>query len=46
MNRNFLYVLIGVLAACAIGFGYLYYQERESGIDIKINEKGISIDGK
>lgn len=45
MNRTLSLVLIGVLAACAIGFGYLYYQERQSGIDIKIDEKGISIDG-
>jgi hypothetical protein len=46
MNRNLLYVLIGVLAACAIGFGYLYYQERQTGIAIKIDENGVSIDGK
>lgn len=46
MNRNFLFVLIGVLAAVAVTAGYLYYQERQSGIDIRINEDGISIDGK
>jgi len=45
MNQNFLFVLIGVLAACAVGAGYLYYQERQSGIDIQINEQGITIDG-
>ncbi|WP_435259930.1 hypothetical protein ACSBLW_09295 [Thioclava sp. FR2] len=45
MSRNSLLMLIGVLAACLIGAGYLYYQERESGIDIEINEDGVSIKG-
>jgi uncharacterized membrane protein YidH (DUF202 family) len=46
MNRNILLVLIVVLAVAAAVAGYLYYQERQSGIDIKINENGVSIDGK
>lgn len=46
MHRNFLLILIGVLAVVAVVAGYLYYQERQSGIDIEINENGISIDGK
>ncbi|MGO4910181.1 hypothetical protein ACEN2J_17850 [Pseudorhodobacter sp. W20_MBD10_FR17] len=46
MNQNFLYVLVAVLAASAIGFGYLYYQERQTGIAIKIDESGVTIDGK
>lgn len=46
MNRNLLYVIIGVLAACAIGASVLYYQERDSGIDIKIDGNGVSIDGQ
>lgn len=45
MSRNFLLVLIGFLAVCAVAVGYLYYQERQSGIDIEINEDGVSIDG-
>jgi hypothetical protein len=45
MSRNFLFVLIGVLAVCAVGAGYLYYQERQSGIDIKIDEHGLTIEG-
>jgi len=45
MSRNFMRILIGVLAVCAIGASYLYYQERQSGIDIQIDETGISIDG-
>jgi hypothetical protein len=45
MNRNLLLILIGVLAVCLIGAGYLYYQERQSGIHIEINEEGVSIEG-
>lgn len=45
MSRNFLFVLVGVLAVVAVGAGYLYYQERQSGVDIKINEHGVTIDG-
>ncbi|PZX23188.1 hypothetical protein H9N28_09175 [Rhodobacter capsulatus] len=45
MSRNFLFLLIGVLAVVAAGTGYLYYQERQSGVDIKINEHGVTIDG-
>lgn len=45
MSRNFLFVLVGVLAVVAIGASYLYYQERQSGVDIKINEHGVTIDG-
>jgi hypothetical protein len=45
MSRNFMSILIGVLAVCAMGASYLYYQERQSGIDIQIDENGISIDG-
>lgn len=46
MNRTFLLMLIGALAVTSAVLGYLYYQERQSGVDIKINESGISIDGK
>ena len=45
MSRNTLVVLVVVLAVCAVGAGYLYYQERQSGIDIEINEQGVTIDG-
>lgn len=46
MNRNVLLIVIGALAVVAAGASYLYYQERQSGIDIQIDEHGISIDGK
>lgn len=45
MNQNFLLILIGVLAVCAVGAVYLYYQERQSGIDLKIDEHGLTIEG-
>ena len=34
MSRNLLLMLIGVLAVVAAVAGYLYYQERQSGIVI------------
>jgi hypothetical protein len=48
MNRNLLYLVIGVLAAVAIGLGYHVYQERQKpqGIDISIGKGGISIEKK
>ena len=45
MSRNFLLLLVGVLTVCAVGAGYLYYQERQSGIEIQIDEKGLTIEG-
>lgn len=45
MSRNFLFVFILVLVVCAIVASYLYYQERQSGINIQIDEEGITIDG-
>ena len=44
MNRSSLLILIGILAIVAVGASYLYYQERQSGIDIQIDEQGIKID--
>lgn len=45
MSRNALYFVIGLLVAGVLVVGYLYYQESRSGIDIKIGEDGITIDG-
>lgn len=45
MSRNLSLLLIGLLAVSLIGAGYLYYQERESGVDIEINKDGITIEG-
>ena len=47
MSRNTLYALIGVLAVAVVAFGiYYFYQEQQKpGLEIKVNEQGISIDG-
>lgn len=45
VNQKFLLILIGTLAVLAAAAGYLYYQERQSGIDIQIDEHGVSIKG-
>ncbi|WP_092621425.1 hypothetical protein [Roseospirillum parvum] len=44
MNRTFLLVVIVALAVVAAVAGYLYYQERQSGVDIKIDGSGVTID--
>ena len=48
MNRNILYLVIGVLAVAAAVLGYQFYQERQktTGIEINIGERGISIEKK
>ena len=48
MNRNVLYVVIGVLVIAIAIFGYQYYQERQktTHIDISIGDRGISIEKK
>ena len=48
MNRNILYLVIGVLAIAASVFAYQFYQERRktSSIEINIGERGISIEKK
>lgn len=45
MNRNMLYLVIGLLAAGVAVVGYLYYQESRSGVEIRIGDEGISIEG-
>ena len=48
MNRNILYLVIGVLAVAAMVFGYQLYQERQktTGIEINVGKSGISIEKK
>jgi hypothetical protein len=48
MNRNSLYLVIGVLAAAALVAGYLLYQEQQktSGITIDLGKDSISIETK
>jgi predicted negative regulator of RcsB-dependent stress response len=48
MNRNVLYLVIGVLAIAAVVFGYQLYQERQktTGIEISVGKGGIAIEKK
>jgi predicted negative regulator of RcsB-dependent stress response len=48
MNRNILYLVIGVLVVAAAIFGYQLYQERQktTGIEISVGKGGISIEKK
>ena len=48
MNRNVLYLIIGVLAIVTAVIGYQLYQERQktTGIEISIGKSGIAIEKK
>jgi predicted negative regulator of RcsB-dependent stress response len=48
MNRNILYLVIGVLAVAAVVLGYQFYQERQkaTSIQIDVGKGGISIETK
>jgi hypothetical protein len=45
MSRNALNVVIVVLALGLIWVSYLYYQKTQSGIAIRIDDHGMTIDG-
>lgn len=45
MNRNTLYLIIGALVVAVIFVGYFLYQEQhKSGIDIEVNDSGLSVE--
>ncbi|ASY59767.1 MULTISPECIES: hypothetical protein [Sinorhizobium] len=45
MSRNGLYLIITLLAVVAVGLGiYVYREENQPGIEIKIGEQGISVE--
>ncbi len=48
MNRNLLYLVIGILAVVVVVGGYQLYQERQktSGVDISVGNGGVSIQTK
>jgi predicted negative regulator of RcsB-dependent stress response len=48
MNRNTLYLIIGVLVVATAVFGYQLYQERQkiTGVEINVGKSGISIQQK
>jgi hypothetical protein len=47
LNRNTLYLIIGALLVVVVGFAiYAYQQESQpSGVQIEINEEGLSVEG-
>ena len=46
MNRNSLYLVVGILAAIVVAFGiYLAYLETQKpALEIRVDEQGISVD--
>ena len=48
MNRNVLYLVIGVLVVVTVVIGYRLYQERQktTGVEISVGQRGISIEKK
>lgn len=46
MNRNGLYAVIAILLVAVVGFAiYTYQQQTRLGIEVRVDEQGISIDG-
>ena len=46
MSRNSLYAVIAILLVAVIGFAlYTYQQQTRPGIEVRVDEQGISIDG-
>ncbi|WP_164854696.1 MULTISPECIES: hypothetical protein [unclassified Devosia] len=46
MSKNGLYVVIGILLVAVLAFGiYIYQQQTRPGIEVRVDEQGISIDG-
>lgn len=48
MNRNILYLIIISLVVVVSALGYSYYQEHKttSGVDITVDDQGLSIQKK
>lgn len=45
MNRNALYLVIGMLIVVVGVVSYMLYEERRSGVSIEIGEGGVRIEG-
>jgi len=46
MSRSGLYLVIGVLAIALVGLGvYVYQQQNRPGLDVHVDDQGISIQG-
>ena len=48
MTRNMLNILVGILVLVIVVIGYLYYEETRarSGVEIKIDEHGVTMEEK
>lgn len=48
MNQNRLSLLVGILLVLVIGMGIYIWreQQRTDGVEIKIDDKGISVQGQ
>lgn len=46
MSRNGLYLIVAALVAVIVILGiYVYQQETRPGVEIRLDEQGLSIDG-
>lgn len=47
MSRNGLYAVIAILLVAVVGFGIYAYQQQQArpGVEVRIDEQGVSIDG-
>ena len=47
MSRNGLYAVIAVLLIVIVGYGIYSYQQQQArpGIEVRVDEQGISVDG-
>ena len=46
MSRNGLYAIIAILVVAMVGFAiYTYQESQRPGIEVRVDEGGISIDG-
>ena len=47
MSRNTLYGVIAILVIALVAFGIYTYQQQQAqpGIEVRVDEQGISIDG-
>jgi hypothetical protein len=46
MSRNALYGVIAILVIALVAFGiYTYQEQSRPGIEVRVDEQGVSIDG-
>jgi hypothetical protein len=46
MSRNGLYAVIAILLIAIVGYGiYTYQQQQRPGVEVRVDDQGISIDG-